>query len=175
MFDARTFVETIDTARALLEKKKAIFQGEYAIHDVIFAPKESGLKIDHIFLRLRSIPKNIWNEKSVIVAIKQTEQRKVGKQSLIPLKKQFDTEKEARDFIEAHYSNQFEYLFEFNRIGFQYDLGSDQVDLEDIEGLHSIEFKSDTEEGLLKLLTLFDAKEVINGPSVVSIKDLLGR
>jgi hypothetical protein len=177
MYDARIFLKSLEQAKKVLNNNQANFKGEYFIHDSIYSLKNSDTGIDKTFLRLRSLPMNIWNEKPFIVSIKMTEVKEVGKQSIIPIKKQFDTEDEAKEFIDKNYSDQFSFLYKFSRRGWQYDLGEDQVDLEDIEGLYSIEFKSWTEEGLKKLLTLFgiDFKEVIQAPSVVEIKKILGR
>ena len=186
MFDARIFLKNksdLEKARRILEKLKADFKGDYAIHDKIFASKDLTLGLDKVFLRLRVISKNIWKDKPVIVSIKHTELMDLGKQSIIPVKEQFDTEKEAEDFIAKNYASQFEFSYKFDRIGWQYNLGEgdtnhvDQVDLEDIEGNYSIEFKSKTEIGLQKLCTLFDVKleDIIKGPSAVAVKEILKR
>lgn len=130
-----------------------------------------------MFLRLRHVPINIWNEKQYIVAIKNTELKGVGKQSIIPVKEQFDSEEEARDFINKNYADTFDFSYDFSRKGWQYFIGEDGIDLEDVEnGYFTIEFKSETEEGLERLLKLFevDHEEVIKGPSVVAIQKLLG-
>lgn len=87
-----------------------------------------------------------------------------------------DSEEDARVFIEKNYSDTFMPDFDFSRTGWQYNLlNGDQVDLEDIEGRFSIEFKSKTEEGLKSLLKVFkvSTEEVIQGPSVIAIKKLL--
>lgn len=175
MFDARTFPGTLDDVKKILVDKGASYKGEYEIHDFIFSSKDSGQPLDKVFLRLRLIPVNIWNEKKVIVSIKSTEIKEIGKQSVIPLKEEFETESDARDFILKNYSDKFVFDFEFHRKGWQYDLGEDQVDLEVIEAYYSIEFKSKTEQGLKDLLDSFNVqpKEVICGPSVVVIRDIL--
>ena len=175
MLEARTFVDTLDNARKVLEQENAIFRGHYVIHDYIYSSKDKSLPLERVFLRLRLIPKNIWNEKNVIVAIKQTELMEVGKNSIIPLRKEFDTEEEGRAFIDQNYSDTFEFVYDFEREGWQYDIGSDQVDLEDIEGHPSIELKSDTTEGLQKLLNTFNIKNTIKGPSVLEVKRILNR
>jgi len=54
-------------------------------------------------------------------------------------------------------------------------LNENQIDLEEIEGYFSIEFKSPTEDGLKKLLNLFGATDPIQGPSVIAVKELLGK
>ncbi len=174
MFDARNFIQDLEPAKKILEAQGAVLKGHYVIHDCIYKATD-GTLIDSVFLRLRLVPVNIWNEKAVIVAIKNTQKKEVGKVSVIPLKKEFDTKEEAEVFIQQNYASQFTFDFEFDREGWQYDLGEDQVDLENIEGHCSIEFKSKTEEGLRKLLDLFNAEDLIRGPSVVAIKKILGR
>lgn len=176
MFDARTFPKGLAEAEAILLRERAVFAGDYAITDKIYASKDPEQTLDKVFLRLRLIPLNIWNEEQVIVAIKNTELKGVGKVSAIPMKKGFDTEAEAVRFIDENYADQFRFLYEFDRTGKQYFLGEDGVDLEIIEDGHcSIEFKSKTEGGLQSLLNLFGVKawEVIKGPSVVAIRNLL--
>ena len=173
MYDARIFPQTLDIAKDILEKNGAVLKGDYAITNKIYRHKTEPL--EKVFLRLRTIPKNIWNEKSVIVSIKNTEIKQVGKQSIISFKKEFDTEKEAAQFIEENYANDFTFDFEFSCIGWQYFIGEDGIDLELIENHPSIEFKSKTQQGLQSLLELFAVKdeEVIKGPSVSKIKQLL--
>lgn len=175
MIDARIFINSLESAEKILLESKAIFKGDYIIIDKIYRSKDSDQTINKIFLRLRLVPKNIWNEKTVIVSIKNTELKKVGKQSIIPVKVEFDSEKLAKQFIEQNYFNDFIFDFEFSRTGKQYFIGEDGIDLEVVEGYPSIEFKSKTEEGLRNLLSLFNVtdNDVIKGPSVVAIRDLL--
>ncbi len=173
MLEARTFIRSLEVSRNILAEEKAVFRGCYAIRDIIFSSRDASLPLEKVFLRLRIIPQNIWSEKDVVVSIKETEVKKVGKNSVIPIRKEFDTEEEAKAFIEEKYAKKFQYAFEFDRIGWQYDIGDDQVDLEDIEGHKSIEFKSESEEGLQRLLALFSTKDVITGSSVVEIKKIL--
>lgn len=173
MIDARTFPQNLDSALYTLQNNKAILKGDYEIFNKIYRHKE--LPLEQIFLRLRTIPKNIWDEKAVIVSIKNTEIKKVGKQSNISFKKEFDSESEAQKFIEENYCDDYIFDFSFGCIGSQYFLGEDGIDLEMIEGHPSIEFKSKTEEGLHRLLKLFNVneKEVIVGPSVVAVRNIL--
>ncbi len=173
MLEARTFVNDFDKAREVLKLLDAELKGEYEIHDIIFASKDPSKTLIDEFLRLRMVPKNIWNEKPFIVAIKNTEVREIGKDYTIPLKKQFDSKEEAQKFIDENLLDKFEYSFEFSRIGEQYDFSDGQVDLEDIEGFLSIEIKSKTEEGLKRLAELFDMHYTLKGPSVVAVKELL--
>lgn len=175
MFDARTFSLDLDDGREKLEQLGAVFKGEYVIRDTIFASKDPNTSLDKTFLRLRIVSKNIWDEEPVIVAIKMTEPQTIGKRSIIPFKRGFLEEETARRFVLENYGDSFDESFGFDRTGWQYDLGADQVDLEDIEGHPSVEFKSPTEEGLGKLLNAFSVTDVIRGPSVSTVKALLRR
>jgi hypothetical protein len=175
MLEARNFVKSLDEAKKILSANNAVYKGEYKIHDIIYFSKDSQKTFADEFLRLRLVLKNIWDEKEVVVAIKNTEVKEIGKNSNIPLKKYFDTEGEAKGYIENNLLDKFIYSYEFDRMGWQYDLGDDQVDLEDIEGFLSIEVKSETEEGLKRLVNLFNMENILKGPSVVPIKELLKR
>lgn len=175
MLEARTFVDNFGEVKKILQEKNAVFKGEYELLDIVFEPKDPKKTLVDEFLRLRIVAKNIWTEKAVIVAIKKTEVKDIGKNSVVPLKKEFDSREEAEKFIKENLADKYQYSFEFNRKGWQYDLGGEQLDLEDIEGHLSIEIKSKTEEGLKKLATLFNIKDTIKGPTVLAMKILLNK
>ena len=175
MLEARAFIKNFDNAKEILKERGAIYKGEYKIHDVIFASKDPRKTLADEFLRLRLVLKNIWDEKEVIVAIKHTELKEIGKNSVVPFKKEFTSDKEARRYIDENLLDAFRYVYEFGRTGWQYDLGNDQVDLEDIEGHCSIEIKSATEDGLHKLASIFQMKDILQAPSVVAVKEILKR
>ncbi len=173
MLEARTFVKEIESAKKTLNENKAVFKGEYICKDTIFSPIDATKSLKDEFLRLRVNVKNIWNEKDVIVAIKQTERKDIGKNSIIPLRKEFDSEDDARKYIQENLEDKYKFDFEFTRTGWQYDLGNDQVDLErveDIPNCYTIEVKSKTEERLRKLVSMFSLTSIIEGPSVVEIR-----
>lgn len=179
MIEARIFINEIDGIRERLEAAGATNRGRYSIDDTVYRNIDTSITLGDEFLRLRVIPENIWDEKPVILALKQTRLRKVGKNSHIPLKLQFDTKGEAEEYYEAHLKNDFIFDFSFSRIGWQYFLSNgDVVDLEIIEDEYpSIELKSETDDGLERLLGEFGVKqaEVIAGPSVVAVRDVLKR
>lgn len=177
MIEARSFVENFDSAKKILAENKAVFKGEYVCKDIIFSPIDSTKSLKDEFLRLRVNVKNIWTEKDVIVAIKQTEKKDIGKNSIIPLRKEFDGEDDARKYIKENLEDKYKFDFEFTRTGWQYDLGENQVDLEKVEDIpdcYTIEVKSKTEDGIKKLTDIFEMRDIIKGPSVVKIKQLLG-
>jgi hypothetical protein len=177
MIEARVFLDSLDNARKVLGEQKAELKGKYKIHDTIYRNKDKNISLTDEFLRLRVIPENIWNEKEVILALKQTNLHTVGKDSRIPLKLQFDTREQAQAYYEGNLKNTYVLDFDFWRIGWQYFLANgDAIDLEIVEEKYpSIELKSETDEGMEKLLALFhiEKESVISGPSVVAVRNLL--
>lgn len=178
MIEARVFTDNLDDAKAVLKEEQAIFRGRYVIEDAIYRNVDVDVPLIDEFLRLRVIPENIWDEKQVILALKRTQLRDVGKNSDIPFKLQFDEKAEAEAYYEQNLKDKFVRAFSFSRVGWQYFLqNGDVVDLEVIEqDFPSIEFKSETDEGIQKLLARFDVnqQDVITGPSVVAVKEKLG-
>lgn len=177
MIEARVFVDSLDDAKDILKQENAELKGKYKIHDTIYRNVDESIPLIEEFLRLRVVPENIWNEKEVILALKQTELRKVGKNSHIPIKFQYDKPEEAEEYYEQNLKDEYLKDFEFWRIGWQYFLpNGDVADLEIIEDKYpSIELKSETDDGMKRLLDKFHVKKenVITGPSVVAVRELL--
>lgn len=178
MLEARTFVSEIESTKKALEEAAAIFKGEYRCRDLIFIPNNSDKPFGEEFLRLRINEINIWKEKNVIVVIKQVQRKELGKDSLIPLRKEFDAEIEARKYIEENLINDFTFDFEFTRTGWQYDLGEDQIDLEKFDNIpnhYTIEIKSKTAEGLKDLAHKFNLDYFVKGAMLGEVKKILSQ
>ncbi|MDN5274469.1 MAG: hypothetical protein JWP06_370 [Candidatus Saccharibacteria bacterium] len=177
MIEARIFTDSLDEAKTILTAQKAINKGRYKIIDEIFQSTDPSIPLIEEFLRLRVLPENIWDDKAVVLAIKTTELQAVGKNSDVPLRLQFDKKDDAETYYTQHLSNDYTTAFSFSRIGWQYIMpNGNVVDLEIIDDKYpSIEFKSQTSDGIEKLLSLFGIsnEEVITGPSVVAVKELL--
>lgn len=176
MIEARSFVSEIDTTRTLLEENSAVYKGEYILTDKIYSSYNPEKPLNDEFLRLRTYHKNIWQQKDVIVAVKIHDQKEIGVDTVVPLKKEFDTEDKAQEFIDENLLNQYKYEFTFTRTGWQYSLGEDEIDLErvdDLENFYTVEFKSDTVEGLKRLETLLQLKDVIRGPIASHMGELI--
>jgi adenylate cyclase class IV len=176
MIEARSFVSEIETTRQILEENGAILKGEYLQEDKIYSSYNPSKNLDDEFLRLRIYHKNIWPQKDVIVAVKVHEQKEIGVDTEVPLKKGFDSIEEAERFIKENLLGQYKYEYTFTRTGWQYSLGEDEIDLErvdDLKDFYTIEFKSETVEGLRKLETLLHLKDVIEGPIASHMKELL--
>jgi len=177
MIEARVFIDSLESAKTILRHEDAELKGKYKIHDTIYRSVDKEVSLIDEFLRLRVIPENIWNDKEVILALKQTKLHDIGKRSTIPMKLQFDERKEAELYYQQHLRSEYVKDFEFWRIGWQYFLpNGDVVDLEIIEDLYpSIELKSETDEGIQALLRKFaiQRRDIITGPSVVAVRDIL--
>lgn len=160
MIEARVFVDSLDDAENILKQESAELKGKYKIHDTIYRNINKSIPLIAEFLRLRVIPENIWNDKKVILALKQTELRKIGKSSRIPIKLQYNKREEAEKYYEQNLKDRYVKDFDFWRIGWQYRLpNGDEVDLEIIEDKYpSIELKSETEGGMERLLDKFKLK-----------------
>lgn len=176
MLEARAFVKEIESAKKTLEAKGALFKGEYICHDFIFIPHHTEKPYGEEFLRLRINEKNIWSEKDVIVVIKHVERKEIGKDNIIPFKKEFNSETEAREYIKENFSKDYTFDFEFTRTGWQYDLEDDQIDLErvdDVENCYTIEIKSKTVEDLKQLQDTFKLENIVQGAMLGHMKKVL--
>jgi hypothetical protein len=177
MIEARIFTDSLNNAKTILQAQKAVYKGTYKIIDEIFRNKNKAIPLIDEFLRLRVLPENIWDDKDVVLAIKKTRLRTIGKNSEIPLKLQFNRREDAEAYYDKHLRTQYIKDFSFSRVGWQYIMNNgDVVDLEIIEDNYpSIEFKSETTSGMEDLLTLFNVSsdQVIIGPSAVAVKDRL--
>ena len=176
MIEARVFVSEIESTKKLLEENNAVLKGEYVLCDKIYSSYNPVKGLDDEFLRVRTHHKDIWNNPHVLVAVKIHEQKEIGVDTVVPLKKGFENEEEALLFVSENLAGQYKYEYEFNRTGWQYSLGKDEIDLErvdDLENFYTIEFKSNTVEGLKKLETLLQLKDVIRGPIASHMKELL--
>lgn len=176
MIEARSFVSEIDTVRKILEEHGAIYKGEYVLNDKIYASYNPPKGLDDEFLRVRTHHKDIWGNPYVLVAVKIHEQKEIGVDTVVPLKRGFETEEEALSYVQEHLLDRYTYEYEFNRTGWQYSLGEDEIDLErvdDLKDFYTVEFKSSTVEDLKKLESLLQLKDVIRGPIASHMKELL--
>ena len=176
MIEARIFLDSLKDVEEILAKQEYEFRGNFKITDEIYRSKDPSKPLSDDLLRLRVIPKNIWNTKDVIISVKQTNLKDIGKESKIPLKLEFDNVKTARSYLKQKILDDYKYDFTFSRTGRQYILSNgDVVDLEIIEGKPSVEFKSGSEQGIKDLLELFNIplNKILVGPCIVGVKNIL--
>jgi hypothetical protein len=94
---------------------------------------------------------------------KQTKLRDAGKIDEVVLKKEFDALGEAQKFIEVNFKDEFEYSFEFSKEGWEYELDSIRVWVEDVkEYKPSIEVGAEDSESLEKTYDKLGIVEKLN-------------
>ena len=159
MIEGRALILNIKQTRKKLTDMGAVFKGNYVFKDIIFTPKKTNYNLSEEFLRVRVYAINNWSTKKAVLVRKQIEFKKTEKIDNIILKKEFDTEQEAIDFITAKLGTEFERSLEYEREGWQYDFGKHRTFVEDIKGYKpSIEIEANSEE---EIETLFDKIGII--------------
>lgn len=114
----------------------------------------------------------------LLLSLKKIQRKEIGKDSLISLRKEFDTEEEGKKYISDNFSEDFTFDLEFTRTGWQYDLGEDQIDLEKVEDIrdcYTIEIKSKTVGGLQRLACMFELDSFVKTTTLGEIKKLLSK
>lgn len=163
MIEGRALILDIEQTRKNLLDLGAVFNSNYAFKDIIFVPKKAEYNLSDDFLRARVYIKYDRPAKKVVLVRKQTEFKNVGKIDSILLKKEFDTEQEALDFVTTQLGAKFERGFEYAREGWQYDLGNCRIFVEDIKGYKpSIEIEADSEEEIESLFAKIGVIEKIH-------------
>lgn len=148
MIETRAIIKDIEKTKEILNNLNAKFKNNYAFKDIIFVPKEEKYNLNEDFLRLRIYTINKWSTKNIILVRKKTKWKNKYKISTVVLKEEFDTEKEAFDFIQKKLKG-FINKFEYSRVGWEYDLKNCHLFLEDISNYGpSIEIETENENEL---------------------------
>lgn len=163
MIEGRAVIQNINKTRKKLEELGAIFKSYYVFKDIVFVPKKENYNLNDSFLRIRVHVKSNWPTKKVVLIRKKAEFKKIGKIDKIVLKKEFDTEKEATDFISEELSNEFKHGFEYSREGWEYYLMGKRIFLENIEHFQpSIEIEAESEKEILDMFSKIGIIEQIH-------------
>ena len=83
-----------------------------------------------------------------------------SKEDKVLLKKEFNTEKEAINFINENFANDYEYKFKLEKAGIEYSNDKLRVWVEEIKDMGtSIEIGSEDPQEIENTIQLFDVKE----------------
>lgn len=146
----------IDT---IIEKLNLIKKSEFAFYDLIYQNK-NGTNITEDTLKVRVYQKNEWKTKNVLLIRKTAPMINGAKEDQVLLKKEFDIEKEAIDFINTHFANEYVYKFKLEKSGTEYGNENLRVWIEEIKDIGtSIEIGSENLEEIENAIQLFDVKE----------------
>ena len=146
----------------IIEKLGLEKKAEFAFYDLIYLNK-NGNSITEDTLKIRVYQKNEWNSKSVLVIRKTAPVINGVKEDKVLLREEFDTEKEALDFVNSNLSEDYEYKFKLEKDGIQYSNSTLSVWIENIEDVGiSIEFGSTNSGTIEEAISLFNVKERLN-------------
>lgn len=163
MIEGRARISSIEETRKKLEDFGAIFHDNYAFNDIIFVPRKSVYNLSDDFLRVRVYIKNNSLTKKVVLIRKQTEFKGVGKIDDIVLRKEFNAQAAAEDFIAVEFNSEFLYGFEYEREGWHYDFENCRIFVEDIKGWQpSIEIEADSVEQIESLFARIGIIDSLN-------------
>ena len=147
-----TFDEIIE--KLDLEKKT-----EFAFYDLIYLNK-NGTSITEDTLKIRVYQKNEWKNKNVLVIQKTAPIINGVKEDKVLLREEFDTEKEATNFVEKNLSNNYEYKFKLEKTGTEYGNENLRLWVENIKDIGtSIEIGSNNQKTIENAISLFKVKE----------------
>lgn len=137
-----------------LEKKS-----DFAFYDLVYLNK-NGASITEDTLKIRVYQKNEWDNKDVLVIRKTAPVINGVKEDKVLLRKEFDTEQDAIDFVNKTLSNDYEYKFKLEKDGTEYGNSDLRVWIENIKNVGtSVEFGSNNSASIEKAISLFRVKE----------------
>lgn len=143
----------------IIEKLNLIKKSEFAFYDLIYQNK-NGTSITEDTLKVRVYQKNEWKTKDVLLIRKTAPMVNGNKEDRVLLKKEFDTEKEAIDFINTNFNNEYEYKFKLEKSGLEYSGDDLRVWIEEIKDIGtSIEIGSENSKKIESTIQLFDINE----------------
>jgi adenylate cyclase class IV len=159
MIEKRAKIDNIDKAKKYLKFWGAEYKGSYNFNDIIYNPEEEKIDLKERYARLRIYKKNNWDtEYKASLVKKEIEIEKGQKKKKTILKKGFKSLKEAYNYIDKNLK--YKKLFEYKRKGWEYELGSNKIFLENIEQLGpTVEIESEYEDEIKKLFEVLDVKE----------------
>ncbi|MCK4809148.1 MAG: hypothetical protein KAS90_05985 [Candidatus Aenigmarchaeota archaeon] len=162
MIEGRAIIEDIDTAKSSVESLGAKSKNNYSFKDIIFVPKAEEYSLSNDFVRVRVYIKTNWPTKNVVLVRKNMEWKNHGKIDNVVLREEFDSQEEAFAYIDKNLGSDFEKGFDYNREGWEYELDSCRIFIEDIKGYRpTIEIEAEDEEGLKILFNKIGVLEIV--------------
>lgn len=143
----------------VIKKLNLTKKSEFAFYDLIYQ-NNNGNSITEDTLKIRVYQKNEWKTKNVVLIRKTALMINGSKEDKILLKKEFATEKEAIDFVNTNFVNEYEYKFKLEKSGIEYSNKDLTLWLEEIKDIGtSIEIGSENPVEIENAVQLFDIKE----------------
>jgi len=153
MIEGRWIIKDIKETKKKIEELRGTHKSKYSFTDMVFSQKDNKLDLSKEFIRLRVYKLNEWNTKNIVLTHKITKWKGNFKKDKIILKKEFDTIKEALDFIDKHYKGKVKKFFEYFRKGEQFQINNSRLFVENIKGFKpSIEIEAKSEKEINYLI-----------------------
>jgi adenylate cyclase class IV len=157
--EGRGFIKSIEETKRKIEALGAKFKNNYAFTDYIFIPKKGRIDLNQEVVRVRVYKLNNWPGKDVVLTEKVTERYKGFKTSKTKLRKEFDKQEEAFNFLK----NRFRKYIEYFREGWYFDLDGVRLWVEDIKGFKpTIEIEAATTKELEAVFKQLGVKERVS-------------
>lgn len=142
------------SARVALTQANAVYQGDYAFNDTIYAEDD----FNDEFFRVRQYLLTRWKQKSVVV-VHKVKDPEGGRHQV-----RFEGECDSIAQAESHIPLSFSKKCFFFRRGWEYSLGNMRVFVEEIEGLPpSVEVIAASKEEIFDLFDDLNVSEVLTG------------
>ena len=159
MFYTRIILKTTDNLEDILKRLGAVKKHDFSFYDLVYLNKD-GSSITDDTLKVRVYRYNEWNSKAVLVIRKRAEVVNGVKEDKFLIREEFDTEKEALEYVEENFKDTFDYQFKLEKSGEEYQNDDLRIWVEDIKDMGmSIEFGSESQEKIEDAIKLFDVQE----------------
>lgn len=159
MFYARIILNNKDNLQQILNDLQAQKKSDFSFYDLVYLNRD-GSSITDDTLKIRVYQHNEWNSKAVLVIRKKAERINGVKEDKFLVREEFDTEEEAKSFVEDNYRDTFDYVFRLEKTGEEYQNDNLRIWIEDIKDMGiSIEFGSESQESVEEVIKMFDVKE----------------
>jgi len=158
MIEGRALIEDPDKAKQTIISLGGVFRGSYDFTDIIYLPAKKQQDLHADCLKMRIYKKNNQPSKDVILVRKLARWEGHGKTDHVILREEFDTVRQAEEFLRKKYKSKYKRGFEYSRKGWEYSLGSVRLYVEDIDKLGpTMEIEADDIKGL----DLFDEFKIL--------------
>lgn len=155
--EIRGYVSDIITTQKKLAALGATYKGYYQATDYVYDSATHAFDFNLEFVRVRVYQFTQWQTKQCVAIHKQRNQ--YGFSAKTVWYQEFDTFEQAQEFLKNNFILQFSY----NRKGWEYDLNSMRIFVEDIQGIKpSIEVIGQDEKMIGDLFKNLEVHEIIS-------------
>lgn len=132
---------------------------KFSFYDLIYVNK-NGASITDDTLKIRVYQINEWKTKDVLVIKKIALTKDNSKEDKVLLKKEFDSEKEAVEFVNNSYGNEYKFALKLKKDGIEYANENVRLWYEKVDNVGiSVEIGASTSHEMESIVKELDVKE----------------